>query len=149
MNTNTMNPDTMNTDTMNTDTINTDTMNTSIEIIPSLPIPSFGLSDNNSAIEPPKGTFEYVKDINTRDMLINCWQAITLTETWEFIKKDPGEYGFMGSNAPEIYTIHSKMEELPNQVGHTGFSFTWTLRQMQYLANNGEESYKQLVLKNT
>ena len=81
-------------------------------------------------------------------MLINCWQAITLTETWEFIKKDPGEYGFMGSNAPEIYTIHSKMEELPNQVGHTGFSFTWTLRQMQYLANNGEESYKQLVLKN-
>ena len=95
-----------------------------------------------------RGTFEYIKNNDTREMLINCWQAISLTEMWDFMKKDPGPYGFMfsSSDSPEVNIIFSKMEELPNRVGHSGLSMGWTLRQMQFIARYGEEEYEKQFL---
>jgi len=95
-----------------------------------------------------KGTFTYIKCSHTQKMLVNCWQAINLTEMWDFIKKDPGEDGFMMSCAPEIKIIYQKMQELPNSVGHSGFSASWTLRQIQCIAIHGEEEYKRIYLMN-
>ena len=104
---------------------------------------------NSTVIYPPppplietKGTFTYITQLNTRNMLVNCWQAIELTEMWDFIKKDPGPNGFMFSSAPELMILSKKMEELPNAVGHSGFTAGWTLRQMQFIANYGEEEFK-------
>lgn len=92
------------------------------------------------------GTFEYIKDKNMREMLINCWQAVSLTEMWEFMKKDPGHYGYMFSDYPEIGIITDKMAELPNSVSHSGFSMIWTLRQIQFIACHGEEEYEKQII---
>ena len=102
--------------------------------------------------EPPlldeRGTFLYVEDTNTRQMLVNCWQAVQLTEAWEFIKKDPGEYGFQFCNAHELNIIRKKMYELPNAVGHSGCSAGWTLRQIQFIGKYGEDEFRKLWINN-
>lgn len=88
------------------------------------------------------GCFEYIKDIYKREILVNAWQAITLTENWKFVEKDI--YSFTLSDAPEIMTISNKMEELGYYL-HSGASFGWTMREMQFIAQKGEEAYRKRI----
>jgi hypothetical protein len=92
----------------------------------------------NEIIVP--GKFDYIKEEWEKTMLINAWEAITLTETWDFVKK-PCE-SFMYSNDPRIQIITNKMEELGYN-GHSGCSFGSTMRAMQYIACYGEEKFKE------
>jgi len=92
------------------------------------------------------GQFVYVKDNWTRDMLINAWQAINITETWDFVKQDIDS--FMFSKDPRVNIIYNKIEEL-GYTGHSGASFGFTMRVMQYIAQNGEKKYKEQVLSNS
>ena len=87
------------------------------------------------------GNFEYVTDNSEREILINAWQAITMTENWNFVKQ-PIE-SFSWSNDPRINIISNKMVELGYN-GHSGSSFGYTMRAMQYIAQNGEEKYKEM-----
>ena len=89
------------------------------------------------------GRFEYIKDSWQREMLVNAWQAITITENWDFVKQDIDS--FMWSNDPRINIISKKMEELGYN-GHSGASYGFTMRTMQYIAQNGEKKYKEQVL---
>jgi hypothetical protein len=82
-----------------------------------------------------------VTDISEREMLINAWQAITMTENWNFVKQ-PIE-SFSWSNDPRINIISNKMVELGYN-GHSGSSFGYTMRAMQYIAQNGEDKYKEM-----
>jgi len=91
------------------------------------------------------GEFLYVKEINSREMLRNAYSAISLTESWDFAKKDIDS--FMFSNDPRIDIISNKMCEL-GYTGHSGSSFGWTMRQMQYIAQNGENIYREEILLN-
>jgi nanoRNase/pAp phosphatase (c-di-AMP/oligoRNAs hydrolase) len=100
-----------------------------------------GQNDNNFL---GNGQFEYVEDIWTREMLINAWQAITTTELWDFVKEDIDS--FMFSSDPRVTRIYNKMEEL-GYGGHSGASFGCTMRNMQYLAEHGEEKFKTEILK--
>jgi hypothetical protein len=90
------------------------------------------------------GNMEYIKNQNTRDMCTNAWQAISQTNLWEFISKPIDS--FMWSNDPRIEIISEKMEEL-GYSGHSGCSFGCTMRNMQYLAQNGENKFKQLFIR--
>ena len=89
------------------------------------------------------GQFVYVKDRHQRFMLVNAWQAINITETWNFVKQDIDT--FMFSNDPRVKIIYNKIEELGYN-GHSGASFGFTMRTMQYIAKNGEKKYKEQVL---
>jgi len=84
------------------------------------------------------GEFEYVKNENIRRMLENAWQAITLTESWDFVKQEIES--FSRSTDPIILKIMSKMEELGYN-GHSGCSFGVIMREMQIIAQNGEKEY--------
>jgi hypothetical protein len=86
------------------------------------------------------GNMDYIKDRNSREMLENAWKAINLTETWDFVYQ-PTE-SFMMSRDDRIWIITRKMEELGYN-GHSGFSFGWTMRNMQYLAKNGVEKFRE------
>jgi len=90
------------------------------------------------------GKFEYIESSHEREMLANAFQAISLTETWGFVKKDIES--FMWSDDPTIWVISNKMSDLGYN-GHSGFSFGHTMRVMQHIAKYGEESYMKLVLK--
>ena len=88
--------------------------------------------------------FNYVNDTNSREMLLNAYQAIQLTETWNFMKKDIETY--MWGKNPEITIILNKMSELGYGC-HSGSSFSWTMREMQFIAQNGLEAHKISWLK--
>ena len=76
-------------------------------------------------------------------MLINAWNAITELDLWNYMRNE--QYSYMLSNDKEIYIISRKMEELGYN-GHSGFSFGWTMRQMQYIAQFGEKKYAEIIL---
>jgi len=88
--------------------------------------------------------FNYVNDTNSREMLLNAYQAIQLTEMWDFMKKDIETY--MWGKNPEITIILSKMSELGYGC-HSGFSFGFIMREMQFIAQNGLEAHKNSWLK--
>jgi hypothetical protein len=90
------------------------------------------------------GQFEYINDVHSREMLVNAWQAINLTELWDFVKQDIDS--FMFSHDPRVTIISNKMTEL-GYSGHSGASFGFTMRNMQYLAEHGEEKFKTEILK--
>jgi hypothetical protein len=92
-----------------------------------------------------KGKFMYIESLHTREMLVNAWNAITQLELWNYMRRET--YSYMLSNDKEIWIITRKMEELGYN-GHSGCSFGWTMRQMQYIAKHGEEKYMDEVLNN-
>ena len=85
------------------------------------------------------GKMEYIKNINTREMCIDAWQAITLTNNWDFVSQDIES--FMWSSDPRIDEITEKMDKLND---HSGSSFGCTMRYMQFLSQNGEKEFKKL-----
>ena len=90
------------------------------------------------------GTMDYIKDKNTREMCINAWRAITFSNNWDFVAQNIES--FMWSNDPRIDEISEKMEELGYN-GHSGTSFGYIMRMMQYLVQNGENEFKNLFEK--
>lgn len=91
------------------------------------------------------GNMSYIKNKWTRKMCENAWQAINLTENWDFVVK-PIE-SFTWSFDKRIDIISDKMVELGYN-GHSGTSFGCTMRNMQFLAQNGVEKFKQLFDEN-
>ena len=91
------------------------------------------------------GQFLYVDDANDKEMLQNAWTAITQLDLWDYMKRDT--YSYMMSSDPEINIITKKMEELGYD-GHSGSSFGWTLRQMQHIAQHGEDDFMDTYITN-
>jgi hypothetical protein len=105
---------------------------------------------NNNLSKEPKidvkdkigdGKMEYIKNKLEREMYTNAWNAITLTNNWDFVAQNIENFAF--STDPRIYEITEKMEELGYN-GHSGVSFSLTMRSMQYLVKYGEEKFKTL-----
>ena len=85
-----------------------------------------------------EGLFNYIKDQHSRKILVNAWNAITQLNLWDFMKKQQESY--LLDNEPEIMMITNKMNELGYD-RHSGCSFAWTMRQIQYIARHGEKKY--------
>jgi hypothetical protein len=91
------------------------------------------------------GEFEYVKDESIRIMLVNAYLGITLAEGWTFMKQDIDS--FIMSKDPKMKEITEKMWSLPNGDMHSGASFGCVMREMQLLAQHGEDKHKQIYIK--
>lgn len=83
--------------------------------------------------------FNSIADEHSRFMLKNAHEAITAAEAWPFMKSFSGQ-SFMLSNHPMISEITKKMVALGYD-GHSGSSFGWTMRSMEFLAKNGKEEF--------
>lgn len=77
-------------------------------------------------------------------MLSNMHTAITDANAWEWLRNFNGE-SFMFSNDPEILLITGKLAGANN---HSGFSFGWTMRQLEGLAKMGPDAFSAAVIKN-
>jgi len=87
--------------------------------------------------------FNTIPDEHSRFMLKNAHQAITLTESWGYMRtfsSNSSNQSFMFSNSPTLSTITNKMSQLGYD-GHSGSSFGWTMRQMEFLAKNGKQAF--------
>lgn len=89
--------------------------------------------------------FSFIKCQQTRYLLDNAWQAINLTESWDFMAEDIDNYMF--SRNSKVMQISRKMEEI-GQPLHSGASFGFVMRQMQYIAQNGLDTFKDMYMKN-
>ncbi len=79
--------------------------------------------------------FDFIIDEHERMVLNDAYNAITLTENWDFVKQDCNS--FMFSNSPKIWEITNKMK----YTGHSGASFGCVMRTMQYIAQNGMDAF--------
>jgi len=89
--------------------------------------------------------FSFVTNSSNKLMLVNAYDAITKADAWNFIKKDCNS--FMFCNEPIIWKITQAMSDLGYN-GHSGASFGLVLREMQFIAQNGIESYRAMYLNN-
>jgi len=99
---------------------------------------------SSNGINLGDGKMEYIEDKNEKLMATNAWYAITQTNTWDFVAQNIDS--FMWSDDSRISEIVEKMAELGYD-GHSGCSFGCTMRNMQYLAQKGEEEFKKLFEK--
>ena len=92
-------------------------------------------------------TFSFIKDVMTVMMLEDAHRAITKAGAWDYMKTDPGKGGYMFTTNETLTAINAHID-MDNCIGHSGASYGWTMRQMQYIAINGLEEYEKLYKKN-
>jgi hypothetical protein len=88
--------------------------------------------------------FTFIKDTHSRNLVINGHHAVSRCEAWDFLKNftPNNNDGFMFTNHPKVYEIGNMMESCPHPPGHSGCSFAWTMRQLESIAKDGYEDYK-------
>jgi hypothetical protein len=88
--------------------------------------------------------FSFIRDDLTRSNMVNGYAAVSQLELWSWMKDfEPLDHeGFKWSQHPNVIRIGEKMESLPNPPGHSGFSFAFTMRHLEYIAKNGMDRYK-------
>ena len=77
------------------------------------------------------GKFMYISNNKSREMLVNAWNIITKLNKWDFIKDNLDNYMINDSE---------EMKLLQEKLGYDA-QFSWIMKQMQYIAQNGEEQY--------
>jgi len=93
-----------------------------------------------------KGDFSFIKnskgeeDTHTTSMLKNMFNAVTVTETWENLREFvPNDGGFMFCENPEwMIRMH---KALGDSDGHSGSSYAWTIRWIDYIAKHGWDNF--------
>ena len=84
------------------------------------------------------GDFSFLRDESSRRYANDTYQAVTKAEAWDLLKEDPGEGGFMFS-ADKRYKVIQDTMELRGE--HSGSSYGWSMRQVQYIAQHGWNAY--------
>jgi hypothetical protein len=94
------------------------------------------------------GKMEYIQSIDKRELLIDAWKAITLTNNWDFVYEDTSK--FILDNEPRNHEILQKMANYnPSYLKNNyKYCFRIVMRYMHYLARNGEEKFANFVNKN-
>lgn len=106
------------------------------------PLPPLNIDIHISQIGD--GKFEYIKSNHERMMLANAFEAISSTNNWDFVNRNIDS--FMFSSDERTKQIYNKMEEL-GFYGHSGCSFGITMRNMQFLIQNGENAFKNKLIR--
>ena len=90
------------------------------------------------------GKFEFVKDETIKDFLKSAHKAITSCELWNWLRiyQPSKDRGFMLNSATILDKLQQKMFEDPVNALHSGSSYGFIMREMEYIAKNGYENYK-------
>ncbi len=100
-------------------------------------------------IDIGNGEFEYVKDHFTKVALKNGFQAVSATNSWNYMKTHVDDNNRFNFNFDEqTMVISKKMEELGYD-GHSGASFGFVMSTLQFIASNGEQAYINKFFANT
>jgi hypothetical protein len=108
------------------------------------------ISEKSTSLITPDFTF--IKDVDSRNNILNAYNAVTKCNAWEFLKNFRPEDvdGCLYCSHPKIYKIYETMETCtPKISNHSGSSFSWTMREIQKIAKIGYEKYKDNKLRET
>ena len=86
-------------------------------------------------------TFEFITSTSDRRMYETAFNAITQLELWPYMRNFQGA-SFMFSDSPEVDRIYEKIENL-GYAGHSGASFGFTMRTMEFIAKHGLQRFEQ------
>lgn len=93
--------------------------------------------------------FSFLINGDTRRIVKNGYNAVEELELWSSLKTfDPENGSFMFCNHPNVLLIGNKMEKLPNSPGHSGSSFSFTMKHLHFIAKNGIDEYKKEIIRN-
>ncbi len=95
------------------------------------------------------GEFEFASDFS-RPYFQSAHKAITRCELWNWLQKyEPEEdKGFMFTrDVPELDRLNKEMQKDPVNGGHSGSSYAITMRNMEFIAKNGYEEFKNNCIK--
>jgi len=93
--------------------------------------------------------FEFA-DEWSRPYLKSAHQAISRCELWNWLQvyKPKEDRGFMFSrNVPELDRLNEEMMKDPVNGGHSGASYACTMRNMEFIAKNGYNEFKEVYNK--
>jgi hypothetical protein len=90
------------------------------------------------------GEFDFVKDESIRTFLKSAHRAINLCELWNWLRiyQPKHDRGFMWSKTPELDRLNKQMMKDPINNEHSGSSYGFIMREMEYIAKNGYNNYK-------
>ena len=84
--------------------------------------------------------FDFITNSYEKIMLDTAYQAITSLELWDYMKKPTDSYMLNSDN--ELHRIMDEIVKLGYD-GHSGGSFGYTMRAMQFIAKYGLDEYQQ------
>lgn len=95
-------------------------------------------------IDYGNGEFEFVKNKSTKEFLKSAHKAISLCELWDWMRiyQPPPNSGFMWEKTPELDRINQQLWKDPVNEYHSGSSYGFIMREMELIAKNGYENYK-------
>ena len=90
------------------------------------------------------GEFEFVRDNSIKEFLKSAHKAISLCELWDWMRfyTPPPNSGFIWSKTPELDRINQQLWKDQVNEYHSGSSYGFIMREMEYIAKNGYENYK-------
>ena len=90
------------------------------------------------------GDFDFVKDESIKEFLKSAHKSISLCELWDWMRiyTPPPNTGFMWRTTPELDRINKQMWKDPVNGYHSGSSYGFIMREMEFIAKNGYEKYK-------
>jgi hypothetical protein len=90
------------------------------------------------------GEFEFTDDWS-RSYFQSAHKAITRCELWDWLRNFEPEKdkGFMFTrDVPELDRLREELAKDPINGGHSGASYSITMRNMEYIAKNGYNAFK-------
>ena len=122
--------------------INIDNNYATIDMANNLPPPPI----NRSVDIPIQPDFGFISSSLDKRMIETAYKVIAREEGWDIIRNFTGS-SFMFANDDRIVDLMTKVN---NEYGggHSGASIGYTMRNIQYIANHGFESYRRNYLEN-
>jgi len=90
-----------------------------------------------------RGNFSFIKDEASKECLIAAFKAVNEAKGWNYLKtfEPPADRGFMFCEpTPELIRINAAIYKYYDD--HTGSTYAWTMRCMQFIAKNGWDAFK-------
>ena len=90
------------------------------------------------------GEFEFLNE-SSRSYFQSAHQAISRCELWNWLRNFEPEdgKGFMfTTGVPQLERLREELAKDPVNDGHSGSSYSITMRNMEYIAKNGYTAFK-------
>jgi hypothetical protein len=91
--------------------------------------------------------FAFITNLQNRAFLVSAFKAITNCELWPWFNDFDSSNNFMFSSCSEIDLLRAELSKDRINGYHSGASYGFVLRQMEYIAKNGYEKYKSEYLQ--
>jgi hypothetical protein len=89
--------------------------------------------------------FDCLEDEQDKMFHRSAYNCITQLELWSWIQRNSDP--FMFNKSPEMRSLDTRMAKDEINGYHSGASYAWIMRQMEFIAKHGYEEFRQQALQ--